>query len=125
MPEFYISTPIYYVNAAPHVGHAYTTIVADTIKRFRHMLGDRAYLTTGSDEHGQKVERSAVAAGLDPQRFVDRVSDAFRAEWDELGLEFDFFRRTSDPRHALAVRKIFERCLANGAIYKGTYTGKY
>ncbi len=125
MPEFYISTPIYYVNAAPHVGHAYTTIVADTIKRFRHMLGDRAYLTTGSDEHGQKVERSAAAAGLDPQRFADRVSEAFRAEWDELGLEFDFFRRTSDPRHALAVRKIFERCLANGAIYKGTYTGKY
>ncbi|MXY68289.1 MAG: methionine--tRNA ligase [Acidobacteriia bacterium] len=125
MPKFYISTPIYYVNAAPHIGHAYTTIVADTIKRMRRMLGDDAYLTTGSDEHGQKVERSAAAAGLEPQRFTDRISAAFRAEWDELGLECDFFRRTSDPRHALAVRKIFERCLANGAIYKGTYTGKY
>lgn len=125
MPKFYISTPIYYVNAAPHIGHAYTTIVADTIKRVRRMLGDDAYLTTGSDEHGQKVERSAAAAGLEPQRFTDRVSEAFRAEWNELGLEYDFFRRTSDPRHALAVRKIFERCLANGAIYKGTYTGKY
>lgn len=125
MPKFYISTPIYYVNAAPHIGHAYTTIVADTIKRIRRMLGDEAYLTTGSDEHGQKVERSAAAAGLEPQQFTDRISDAFRAEWNELGLEFDFFRRTSDPRHALAVRKIFERCLANGAIYKGTYTGKY
>lgn len=125
MPNFYISTPIYYVNAAPHIGHAYTTIVADTIKRIRRMLGDDAYLTTGSDEHGQKVERSAAAAGLEPQQFTDRVSEAFRAEWDELGLECDFFRRTSDPRHALAVRKIFERCVANGAIYKGTYTGKY
>ncbi|MDE0261740.1 MAG: methionine--tRNA ligase [Bryobacterales bacterium] len=125
MPKFYISTPIYYVNAAPHIGHAYTTIVADTIKRMRRMLGDDAYLTTGSDEHGQKVERSAAAAGLEPQQFTDRISAAFRTEWDELGLECDFFRRTSDPRHALAVRKIFERCLANGAIYKGSYTGKY
>ncbi len=83
MPKFYISTPIYYVNAAPHIGHAYTTIVADTIKRMRRMLGDDAYLTTGSDEHGQKVERSAAAAGLEPQQFTDRISAAFRAEWDE------------------------------------------
>lgn len=125
MPKFYLSTPIYYVNAAPHIGHAYTTIVADTIKRVRTMLGDDAYLTTGTDEHGQKVERSARAAGLEPRQFADRVSAAFREEWDELGLEYDFFRRTSDPRHALAVRKIFERCLSNGAIYKDSYTGKY
>ncbi len=125
MPKFYLSTPIYYVNAAPHVGHAYTTIVADTIKRIRRMLGDEAYLTTGSDEHGQKVERSAKTAGLEPIRFTDRISAAFRKEWEELGLEVDFFRRTSDPRHALAVRKIFRRCLDNGAIYKASYTGKY
>ncbi len=125
MPKFYLSTPIYYVNAAPHVGHAYTTIVADTIKRIRRMLGDEAYLTTGSDEHGQKVERSAKAAGLKPKQFTDRVSAAFRNEWEQLGLEVDFFRRTSDPRHALAVRKIFQRCLDNGAIYKDSYTGKY
>jgi methionyl-tRNA synthetase len=125
MPKFYLSTPIYYVNAAPHIGHAYTTIVADTIKKVRRMLGDDAYLTTGSDEHGQKVERSARAAGLEPKQFTDRISAAFRREWDQLGLEYDFFRRTSDPRHALAVRKIFRRCLANGAIYKDSYTGKY
>lgn len=125
MPKFYLSTPIYYVNAAPHIGHAYTTIVADTIKRVRTMLGDDAYLTTGSDEHGQKVERSAEAAGLRPKQFADRVSDAFRKEWEQLGLEVDFFRRTSDPRHALAVRKIFQRCMDNGAIYKDSYTGKY
>ncbi len=125
MPRFSLSTPIYYVNAAPHIGHAYTTIVADTIKRFRRMLGDEAYLTTGTDEHGQKVEKSARAAGLEPKQFTDRISAAFRKEWDELGLEYDYFRRTSDPRHALAVRRIFERCLANGAIYKDSYTGKY
>ncbi len=125
MPKFYVTTPIYYVNAAPHIGHAYTTIVADTIKRIRRMLGDEAYLTTGTDEHGQKVERSAREAGLEPKEFADRVSGAFRREWDELGLGYDYFRRTSDPRHALAVRRVFERCMANGAIYKDSYTGKY
>ena len=125
MPKFYLSTPIYYVNAAPHIGHAYTTIVADTIKRIRRMLGDNAYLVTGSDEHGQKVERAAAAAGLEPLQFTDRVSAAFRRKWEQLDLEVDFFRRTSDPRHALAVREVFRRCLKNGAIYKGAYTGKY
>ena len=125
MSRFYLSTPIYYVNAAPHIGHAYTTIVADAIKRIRRMLGDEAYLTTGTDEHGQKVERSAHQAGLEPKEFTDRVSAAFRNEWDELGLEYDFFRRTTDPRHAKAVQEIFRRCQANGAIYKGSFTGKY
>ena len=125
MSRFYLSTPIYYVNAAPHIGHAYTTIVADTIKRIRRMLGDEAYLTTGTDEHGQKVERSAHQAGLEPKEFTDRVSAAFRNEWDELGLEYDFFRRTTDPRHARAVQAIFRRCQENGAIRKGSFTGKY
>ena len=125
MSKYYLTTPIYYVNAAPHIGHAYTTIAADTIKRFRRMMGDEAYLTTGTDEHGQKVEKSAAAAGLTPREFTDRVSAAFRAEWDEFGLEYDFFRRTTDPRHARAVQEIFSRCLANGAIYKSSYTGKY
>lgn len=125
MSRFYLSTPIYYVNAAPHIGHAYTTIVADTIKRIRRMLGDEAYLTTGTDEHGQKVERSAHQAGLEPREFTDRVSAAFRNEWDELGLAYDFFRRTTDPRHAKAVQAIFRRCQENGAIYKGSFTGKY
>lgn len=125
MSRFSVSTPIYYVNAAPHIGHAYTTIVADTIKRFRRMLGDDAYVTTGTDEHGQKVEKSALAAGLRPKQFTDRIAAAFRQEWDDLGLDYDYFRRTSDPRHALAVQKVFQRCQASGAIYKDSYTGKY
>ncbi len=125
MSKYYLTTPIYYVNATPHIGHAYTTIVADTIKRFRRMMGDEAYLTTGTDEHGQKVEKSAAAAGLTQQEFTDRVSEAFRTEWKELGLEYDFCRRTTDPGHARAVSEIFSRCLENGAIYRDSYTGKY
>jgi methionyl-tRNA synthetase len=123
--KYYITTPIYYVNAAPHIGHAYTTLVADTVKRFRRMKGDEVYLTTGTDEHGAKVEQSAKAAGWEPQQYADRVAATFQKEWDDLGFDYDFFRRTSDPKHAAAVREIFTRCLNNGAIYKGSYTGKY
>jgi len=123
--KYYLTTPIYYVNATPHIGHAYTTIVADAVKKFRRMMGDEAYLTTGTDEHGQKVERSARDAGLDPETFTTRVAEAFRRQWDELGIEYDFFRRTTDPKHARAVHEIFQRCLDQGAIYKDSYTGKY
>ena len=123
--KYYLTTPIYYVNATPHIGHAYTTAVADTIKRFRRMLGDDVHLTTGTDEHGTNVERSARRAEWEPQQFADRVSSAFRSEWDELGFEYDSFRRTTDPNHAKAVQEIFKRCLENGAIYKDSYTGKY
>ena len=123
--KYYLTTPIYYVNATPHIGHAYTTAVADTIKRFRGMVGDEVHLTTGTDEHGTNVERSARRAGWEPQQFADRVYAAFRGEWDELGFEYDSFRRTTDPKHAKAVQEIFTRCLDNGAIYKDSYTGKY
>ncbi len=122
---YYLTTPIYYVNATPHIGHAYTTLAADTIKRFRRMMGDEAFLTTGTDEHGQKVEQSAKAAGWTPQEFTDRVSAAFRQEWDDLGVDYDYYRRTTDPKHAKAVQEIFSRCKENGAIYKASYTGKY
>ncbi len=123
--KYYLTTPIYYVNATPHIGHAYTTAVADTVKRFRRMLGDEVYLTTGTDEHGTNVERAARRAGWESQQFADRVSAAFRREWDELGFEYDSFRRTTDPKHAKAVQEIFSRCLENGTIYKDSYTGKY
>ena len=123
--KYYLTTPIYYVNATPHIGHAYTTLVSDTVKKFRRMMGDEAFLTTGTDEHGQKVEQSANAAGWTPQEFTDRVSAAFRSEWDDLNVDYDFYRRTTDPKHAAAVQKIFKLCKDAGAIYKSSYTGKY
>jgi methionyl-tRNA synthetase len=125
MPKFYLTTPLYYVNAAPHLGHAYSTIVADTIRRFKKMQGYDAFLLTGTDEHGQKVERSAKAAGLSPQQFADQVSGLFRQQWQSLGLEFDSFIRTTEPQHAIAVRKIFEAVRKSGFIHKGSYTGQY
>src|ERR1019366_6855100 len=125
MPKFYLTTPLYYVNAAPHLGHAYSTIVADTIRRFKKMQGYDAFLLTGTDEHGQKVERSAKAAGLSPQQFADQVSGLFRQQWQSLGLEFDSFIRTTEPQHAVAVRKIFEAVRKSGFIHKGSYTGQY
>lgn len=123
--KYYLTTPIYYVNATPHIGHAYTTIVADTVKRVRRMMGEEVYLCTGTDEHGQKVERSAGKAGWTPKEFTDRVSAAFRDEWDELAIDYDFFVRTTEERHKRTVQWLFERCEANGFIKKDSYTGKY
>jgi methionyl-tRNA synthetase len=123
--KYYLTTPIYYVNAAPHIGHAYTTFAGDTIKRLKTMQGYTAVLTTGTDEHGQKVERSATAMGKTPAEFATIVSNEFRAEWDRLGIQYDHFIRTTDLRHHETVRWLFKRCLDNGYIYKGSYTGQY
>ncbi len=123
--KYYLTTPLYYVNAAPHIGHTYTTLAADTIKRFRRMQGFEVALTTGTDEHGQKVERSAQAAGKSPEEFTALVSNEFRSQWDTLGIPYDHFIRTTDPAHHETVRWLFERCKANGYVYKGSYTGQY
>ncbi|MDP9171043.1 MAG: methionine--tRNA ligase, partial [Acidobacteriota bacterium] len=123
--KYYLTTPIYYVNAAPHIGHTYTTLAADTIKRLKRMQGYDVVLTTGTDEHGQKVERSAQAAGMTPEEFTAIVSNEYRALWDRIGIQYDHFIRTTEPRHHETVRWLFERCLANGYIYKGSYTGQY
>ena len=125
MSSFYLTTPLYYVNAQPHLGHAYSTIVADTMVRFQRQRGHDARFLTGTDEHGQKIQRAAEAAGVSPQEFTDRVASSFRAEWDRLGLQYDFFIRTTEPRHTAAVLDIFERLRQNGAIYKGSYSGPY
>src|SRR5215472_4369713 len=98
--KYYLTTPIYYVNAAPHIGHAYTTIVADLIKRFKRMQGFEAYLTTGSDEHGVNVERAAERAGKSPLEFCDTIAGEFKRQWEVLGLATDYFQRTTDPKHA-------------------------
>jgi methionyl-tRNA synthetase len=123
--KYYITTPIYYVNAAPHIGHTYTTVAADAIKRLKRMEGFDAYLTTGTDEHGQKIERAARAAGQSPQEFTDVISAEFRNQWKSLNLDIDYFQRTTSPQHATAVQDLFQRCFDAGHIYKGSYTGQY
>jgi len=123
--KYYLTTPIYYVNAAPHIGHTYTTLAADTIKRLKKMQGYDAVLTTGTDEHGQKVERSAQATGKTPEEFTAIVSNEYRTLWDRLGIQYDHFIRTTEKRHHETVRWLFQRCLDRGYIYKGSYTGQY
>jgi methionyl-tRNA synthetase len=123
--KYYLTTPIYYVNAAPHIGHSYTTFAADMIRAYRRMTGCNAILTTGTDEHGQKVERAAGKAGKPPAEYTAAIAGEFRAQWEKLGLGIDRFRRTSDPLHHRAVGKLFEDCKKNGYIYKGSYTGQY
>jgi methionyl-tRNA synthetase len=124
--KYYLTTPIYYVNAAPHIGHAYTTIVADLIKRFKRMQGfEPVVLTTGSDEHGVNVERAAERTGKSPKEFCDVIAAEFRNQWQRLGLGTDHFQRTTDPKHAKVVQDLFDRCRKNGYIYKGSYTGQY
>ena len=123
--KYYFTTPIYYVNAAPHIGHAYTTIAADTIKRWKRMQGYDVVLATGTDEHGQKIERAAAAAGKTPQEFTDIISAEFQRQWEVLGLSIDRFQRTTAAKHAVQVQELFRRCLDNGYIYKGSYTGQY
>ncbi|WP_260734630.1 methionine--tRNA ligase subunit beta [Tunturiibacter lichenicola] len=129
MPEtpkkFYLTTPIYYVNARPHIGHAYSTIAADVIARRHRLLGDDTFFLTGTDEHGQKVERSAAAAGIPPLQFADQVSATFRALWDRMGITYDDYIRTTEPRHTQAVQKLFQLLLDRDKIYLSTYTGQY
>jgi methionyl-tRNA synthetase len=123
--KFYITTPIYYVNARPHIGHAYTTIACDAIARRQRMLGADTFFLTGTDEHGQKIERAAQAAGKTPQQFTDEVSAQFRTLWARMGITNDDFIRTTEERHKKRVQELFRRIRDNGHIYKGTYTGQY
>jgi methionyl-tRNA synthetase len=125
MKKYYLTTPLYYVNAAPHIGHTYTTMAAETIARFKRMQGFDAVMFTGTDEHGQKVERAAEAAGKTPRQFTDTVSAEFRAQWERLNIRVDRTIRTTDPRHYKVVQDFFQRCLDNGYVYKGSYTGQY
>ena len=123
--KFYLTTPIYYVNARPHIGHAYTTIACDTIARRQRMLGADTFFLTGTDEHGQKIERAAQAAGKTPQEFTDEVSAQFRALWNRMGITYDEFIRTTEDRHKKRVQELFRQIRDKGHIYKGTYTGQY
>ena len=123
--KFYLTTPIYYVNARPHIGTTYTTVIADAIARRRRALGFDTFFLTGTDEHGQKIQRSAEKANCSPQEFTDQVAAQFRALWDRMGLTYDDFIRTTDPRHKRGVQKLFRLLQERGYIYKGSYTGQY
>ncbi len=123
--KFYLTTPIYYVNARPHIGTTYTTVIADAIARRKRALGFDTFFLTGTDEHGQKIQRSAEKANCSPQEFTDQVAAQFRALWDRMGLTYDDFIRTTDPRHKRGVQKLFRLLQERGYIYKGSYTGQY
>ncbi|HLJ87127.1 MAG TPA: methionine--tRNA ligase [Candidatus Angelobacter sp.] len=123
--KFYITTPIYYVNARPHIGHAYTTLVCDAIARRKRMLGYDTFFLTGTDEHGVHVERSATAANTPPKKWADQVSGEFRKLFERLGITYDDFIRTTDERHKRGVQELWRRIQEKGFIYKGTYTGQY
>ena len=122
---FYVTTPIYYVNAAPHSGHAYTTIVADTISRYHRLAGHRTYFLTGTDEHGDKIAQAAARAGETPQAYADRISNMFRETWTRMGLGFDQFIRTTEPRHKQVVQAILQKIHDAGDIYFSEYGGLY
>jgi methionyl-tRNA synthetase len=123
--KFYITTPIYYVNARPHIGHAYTTLTCDAIARRQRMMGFDTFFLTGTDEHGQKIERAAQAAGKTPQQFADEVSAQFRALWQRMGITNDDYIRTTETRHKKRVQELFRQIRDNGYIYKGSYSGQY
>ncbi|NWF84248.1 MAG: methionine--tRNA ligase [Bryobacteraceae bacterium] len=122
--KYYLTTPIYYVNSAPHLGTAYCTIAADTIRRYHAMLGKQTLLVTGSDEHGQNVERAAKKKGVTPLEFAGAVAEEFQATWNRFQIPYRFIR-TSDARHHETVQWLFQRCAANGYIYPSKYTGQY
>ena len=124
-PPFYVTTPIYYVNGQPHIGHAYTTLACDVLARFKRLDGYEVKFLTGTDEHGQKVEQSATAAGETPIAFADRVSATFRSLLDTYDLSCDEFIRTTEPRHYEAVQALWRSLLDAGDIYLGAYEGWY
>ena len=121
--RFYITTPIYYVNAMPHLGHAYTTMLADTVARYQRLAGRHVYFLTGTDEHGDKIAQAAARAKETPQTYADRISAAFRETWQRMGLSFDQFIHTTEERHKQVVAAILQKIYDSGDIYFGEYGG--
>ncbi len=125
MPRFYVTTPIYYVKDAPHLGHAYTTVNADALARWHRLAGDEVLFLTGTDEHGQKVARAAEAQGLTPLEWTDQLAPRFQAAWADLDIAYDDFIRTTEDRHTASVQAFLSRIHDNGYIYKDRYQGLY
>jgi len=121
----YITTPIYYVNDVPHIGHAYTTIIADSLAIYSRMVGLDTFFLTGTDEHGQKIEQAAKARNKSPQEYADEISGKFKSLWDDFDISYDKYIRTTDENHKKGVQVAFEKMLEKGDIYKGSYKGHY
>lgn len=123
--KYYVTTPIYYANDKPHIGHAYTTIAADVLARYHRLKGDATWFLTGLDEHGAKVAAAARKAGQEPQQFVDRQAELFKLAWKNLGIAYDDFIRTTEPRHITGAQKFVQLLKDKGALYRGQYQGLY
>src|ERR1700739_1029838 len=121
--SYYVTTPIYYVNAAPHLGHAYTTIAADVLARHHRQRSEDVFYLTGTDEHGEPVADAAHAQGIEPQELADRNAGRFKALAPRLGASNDFFIRTTDPEHMAGVQKVLARVRERGYVYEGVYEG--
>ncbi|MEO1088379.1 MAG: class I tRNA ligase family protein, partial [Acidobacteriota bacterium] len=125
MNKTYLTTPIYYVNDLPHIGHIYTTLVVDTVARYRRLMGDDVYSLTGTDEHGQKIERAAAEQGMQPIELADRVVARYFELWKQLEITHDDFIRTSQPRHSTGVHAVIERMFESGDLYVDRHEGWY
>ena len=121
----YITTPIYYVNDVAHIGHAYTTVIADTLAIYSRMVGHDTFFLTGTDEHGQKIEEAAKSRGKETQQYADEISGKFKALWDEFDISYDKFIRTTDKEHKEGVQFAFQKMFDKGDIYKDVYKGHY
>ncbi len=119
--KVFITTPIYYVNDVPHIGHAYTTIIADTLAIYSRLAGLNTFFLTGTDEHGQKIEQAAKARGKSPKEYADEISSKFKKLWDDFDITYDKFIRTTEENHKIGVQKAFERMYQKGDIYKDVY----
>jgi methionyl-tRNA synthetase len=123
--KFYITTPIYFPSADPHIGHCYTTVICDAIARYKRMQGFDVMYLTGTDEHGQKIEDNARSAGMEPKAFVDGIVANFKKLWQRMDISYDRYIRTTDDYHKLSIQRIFKKLYDKGEIYKGKYQGAY
>ena len=124
--QFYITTPLYYVNSKPHIGHSYTQIACDTVSRFLRQSGADVFFMTGTDEHGEKIEKATLEAGykeLEEKKFVDSIVPVFKDLWTKLGIEYDYFIRTTDDHHIRCVQAVLDKLYKDGKIYKKAYKG--
>ena len=123
--KFYVTTPIYYPSGKFHIGTAYTTVLADSIKRYNKLKGKETYMLTGTDEHGQKIQEKAEESGQTPKEYVDKMAQMAKELWKEMKINYDDFIQTTEERHEIVVQKIFDKFMEQGDIYKGEYTGWY